>query len=190
MKDIIKTGVILFGICLVAAVLLAFVNSITEEPIAEQVKLRQTKAMQSVIPDAEFNELTDLGLNEDNMIKSIFEATIDNNVVGYAFNLKTSEGYNGDIELVVGINTDGVITGIDIITQSETPGLGANSDKPVFKDQYKDKPAQVLSVVKDKAKAETEISAISGATITSRAVTNAVNEAIAYYKEVIAKEAK
>ncbi len=83
-----------------------------------------------------------------------------------------------------------MVSGIDIIKHSETPGLGAKADQPAFKDQFKGKPTEDLVVVKTGASSDEEIDSISGATITSRAVTNAVNEASAYYNEHLSKGAK
>ncbi|MFR2465176.1 MAG: FMN-binding protein, partial [Clostridia bacterium] len=90
-------------------------------------------------------------------------------------------GYGGDMEMAVGIDADGNVTGVSIISHGETPGLGAKATEADFIDQYSGKNAkETLTVVKGDA-AENEISAISGATITSRGVTEGVNEALQYY---------
>src|SRR3712207_8052036 len=83
--------------------------------------------------------------------------------------------------MMVGITTDGKVSGIKILSHSETPGLGANAETPQFSGQYKDKPAKELEVVKGTASADNQIAAITGATITSKAVTKGVNEAIEFY---------
>ena len=85
---------------------------------------------------------------------------------------------------MVGIKSDGTIVGINIGNMSETPGLGAKSKEESFYGQYVQKPATELSVVKGGAAGETEIQAISGATITSDAVTNGVNTAVEVYDSI------
>ena len=96
-------------------------------------------------------------------------------LIGYT--IKTSpKGYGGAVEVMVGISTDGKITGVDIGNHSETPGLGSKASDPAFKDQYLDKDvANSLLVVKGSVNNDNEISAISGATITSNGVTSGEN---------------
>jgi electron transport complex protein RnfG len=188
-NNIIKDALILFAITVISGLLLGFTYTVTKDPIAEQqIKIRE-KALNSVIENAKFEDVN-IDLDKDSVIVDIFEAKRDNEIVGYAFKLATKEGYGGTIELIVGINTDSTVSGIDIIKHSETPGLGAKSDKNSFKDQFKGKPTKPLTVVKDKADTDTEIDSISGATISSRAVTNAVNLAIEYYNNNLSKGAQ
>lgn len=189
MKEIIKNALILFTITLISGVLLAFCFSITDEPRAAQQLIKRDQALTSVINDATFEELEGLDFTDTPQISSIFKAIKDNQTVGYAFKVASNEGYSGLIELVVGISIEGKITGIDIIKQSETPGLGAKADENEFKSQFADKIVSPLTVIKAKAAGEQEIAAISGATITSKAVTNAVNEAVNYFNSEL-KEGK
>lgn len=181
MKEIIKNALILFAITLVASILLAVSSQVTEEPIKVQKALQRDKAFAAVIPDAIFEEVTGLDFTNYEKIDSIYAAKKSNEIIGYTFKLITNEGYSAGIEMVVGVSTEGVVTGIDVMKHSETPGLGALSDEPDFKNLFISKPMTELTVVKGAAKDDTQISAISGATITSKAVTNAVNEAITYY---------
>ncbi len=190
MKEIIKNALILFGITLVASILLAYVYSITKEPIAQVQIVNRDKALESVLPDAQFEELMDLDFTNYEKINTVFMAKKANEIVGYAFKLTTKEGYGGPIEMVLGISLEGNLTGIEIIKQSETPGLGANVILPLFKDQFEGKQTEALKVVKTGAVNPNEIDAISSSTITSNAVTNAVNEAIVYYETELIKEGK
>ena len=85
---------------------------------------------------------------------------------------------------MVGISKDGKITGVEIGNHSETPGLGSKATEPMFKNQYVDKDVlNSLLVVKGSTNNDNEISAISGATITSNGVTNGVNAAMKIYNE-------
>lgn len=190
MGDIVKNALILFVIALVSSILLAFSYSVTKEPIAKQQLLKQTQALSAVLPEAEFSEVTGADFSSHPAVLALFQATKDGQAAGYAFKVASEEGYSGHIELVVGISAEGRISGVDIVDQSETPGLGAKSDDEDFKAQYAEKPLEELTVVKTEPTADAQIQSISGATITSRAVTGAVNEAIAYYNENLAEGAK
>ena len=88
----------------------------------------------------------------------------------------------GPVELVVGINRDGQLMGIKVLNHKETPGLGAKSAEPAFSGQFKDKKVDELTVTKTAPSKDNEIQAISGATITSRAVASGVNAALKYWK--------
>ncbi|MBQ2617784.1 MAG: FMN-binding protein, partial [Synergistaceae bacterium] len=93
------------------------------------------------------------------------------------------KGYGGQIGFVVGITKDGTVKAINILNHSETPGLGAKSTEPEFYGQFADKSSLPLKVVKGGASNPDEIAAISGATITSNAVTDGVNGAVKYWSE-------
>ena len=88
--------------------------------------------------------------------------------------------YGGVVKLSVGLKEDGTITGIEFLEINDTPGLGLKAKEPAFKDQFTGKNAQSLSVTKSGNADDTQINAISGATITSSATTNAVNAALYY----------
>ncbi|GMQ56115.1 RnfABCDGE type electron transport complex subunit G [Vallitalea sediminicola] len=188
-NNIVKDALILFAITVCAGLLLGLTYTVTKDPIADQqIKIRDA-ALNSVIKDATFQQVEE-DLSEQPVISEIYLANGDDEILGYAFKLVTKEGYGGEIELIVGINSNGTIAGIDIIKHSETPGLGANADSDKFKDQFKEKPTEQLTVVKDGADTDDEIDALSGATISSRAVTNAVNVAIDYFNNNFSKGAQ
>ncbi|MDA3845803.1 MAG: RnfABCDGE type electron transport complex subunit G [Vallitaleaceae bacterium] len=184
MREIIRNGLILFAITVIAGTLLGITNEVTKAPIIEAQKAKTQDALANVFENADFGDEIALDaalITEYPFVSSYYEATINNELAGYAFKVVTSEGYGGNIEFIVGLSIEGHITGIDIIKQAETPGLGAKAAEPEFKDQYIDKKTEVLTVVKNDAPGDLEISAISAATITSKAVTNAVNQVITYY---------
>lgn len=181
MKDILKLGVTLFVICAVAALVLGITNNITSPVIEERNIQASNKSRQIVLSDAEeFKQLE--GMNSD-IVVEVYEGLKGGDVIGYT--IKTSpKGYGGAVEVMVGISTDGKITGVDIGNHSETPGLGSKASEPAFKDQYLDKGvANSLLVVKGNVNNDNEIYAISGATITSNGVTSGVNAAMKIYNE-------
>ena len=181
MKDILKLGVTLFAICAVAALVLGVTNNITAPVIEERNIQASNEARKIVLSETdEFKELD--GMNSD-IVLEVYEGIKDGQVIGYT--IKTSsKGYGGAIELMVGISKDGKITCVEIGNHSETPGLGSKATEPMFKNQYVDKDVlNSLLVVKGSTNNDNEISAISGATITSNGVTSGVNAAMKIYNE-------
>ena len=184
MKEIMNLGLKLLIISLIAALSLGYVNAITEDKIAEQRALANEKARKAVSPEAdEFNEIDISDLNEALVVEG-FEALENDVIVGYVF--KTlPKGYGGSLEVIVGISNNGTISGVRIGSHTETPGLGAKATDDSFYNQYEDMMAnQVISVSKTQS-SDTEIQAISGATITSEAVTEGVNSAIKAFEAYV-----
>lgn len=184
-KDMIKLGLNLLIISAVAALLLAFTNSITADTIAQRSEQANAEARKLVLSTAQdFEEVKDAKTDNSKGVEvsEIFEAKdASGNTVGYTLKVLPS-GYGGTIELMVGIDSaNGKVSGINVVSNSETAGLGAKATEPEFSDQYKEKPLEELSVIKNGTPGDTEIKAISGATITSSAVTNGVDAAIEVY---------
>lgn len=180
MKENLKLGFILFVVTAIAGLFLGGAYTITKEPIERQAMLEKNQAMQEILPAAETFELSNVEIPEGTAIEEVNTGLQGNNVVGYAIKV-TPKGFGGLIEMMVGITADGKIGGIKILSLSETPGLGANATKESFSGQFKDKDAESLEVVKMEASSDNQIEAITGATITSRAVTNGVNQAIDFF---------
>lgn len=177
MKEISVLTVKLLLFCAIVAALLAWVNGITTPIIEENEQKNFEAAMQEVLPGASsFEKLT---LNDfvpektGTTLSSLYRA--DNG--GYVANTVCSEGYGGDISVMVGMNADLKINQVKIMNMSETPGLGAKSTEPKFIGQY-DGLGAPIEVVKNLTPAGNQVAAISGATITSKAVTKAVNTAL------------
>ena len=184
-KDMFKLGLNLLIISAVAALLLALTNSVTASTIAQRNEQANAEARKLVLESAQdFEEVKDAKTDNSKGIKvsEIYEAKdASGNTVGYTLKVLPS-GYGGTIELMVGIDSaKGQVSGINVVSNSETAGLGAKSTDPEFSDQYKGKPLEELSVLKNGTPGDTEIKAISGATITSTAVTNGVDAAIEVY---------
>ena len=184
-----KNTLILTVITLVAGLLLGIVHDITLEPIAKQEALAKEQAYATVFPEADtFKTLEDTAdaaaylvengftVQEINEIAEACDAS--GNVVGHVFNVTTPEGYGGDIQLTVGVQNDKTLLGISFLTLKETAGLGMNADTDTFKSQFAGIQADEIVVTKTGKTADNEIDAISSATITSKAVTGAVNAAL------------
>lgn len=180
-RAIAKTGLILFLITGIAALILAVVNNVTKPIISENEIQKQELAMKKVMPEAEAFKEIDKKYEENDKVSQIYAAEKDGDVIGYAV-IAEPNGYGGAISMVVGVSKDGFVTGVDITSQSETAGLGANCTKDEFKNQFIGK-SEGITVVKNNAEGN-KIDAMTSATITSKAVTDGVNMAIDAVKEI------
>ena len=178
--NVLSVGIKLFLITAISAVLLAVFNYVTE-PIIEANNIKiQNDSMRIVLPlakDFQKQDMSSLALVDLKCsVTSIYKGIDDEgNEIGYVV-IVSSDGYGGDISLAVGVDNKFAVTGVDVMTHSETPGLGAKCNSDVFKNQFIGKTSNI-NVVKSGADGN-EIDAITSATITSKAVTNAVNTAI------------
>ena len=192
----IRDAIVLFVITVIAGLLLGGVNEITKDAIAQQEEIKIAEAYKAVSPAADSFDKTDavakalegsvalMAAHADLgtvLIEDAVEALdADGAMVGYVVKSTSKDGYGGAITVAVGISAEGTVTGIDYLTIAETPGLGMKATESAFMDQYKDKTVDAFEVTKTGASADNEIDAISGATFTSNAVTNAVNAAIVF----------
>lgn len=186
MKEILKPAFRLFVIAFIAAALLGGTYILTKDPIAEQELAAQTAARRTVISEAENFEKVEIELPEEYAsIQEIYTGkNASGEIVGYTFTL-TAKGYKPGISLTLGIYPDGTVSALYVGSNEESPGLGANAGKPEFYEQFSGKTAG-LTVTKG-VPGENEISAISGATITSKGITNAVDLALECFAECIAE---
>ncbi|MBR3819798.1 MAG: RnfABCDGE type electron transport complex subunit G [Clostridia bacterium] len=178
-KEILIPTIVLLVICVVSAALLGGTNMLTKDKIASIEAEAKATAMQTVMPDAvSFSDavIADEGLEYSEALDA------DSNTLGYAFTV-SENGYGGEIKVMVGIKPDGAVSKVAILSaDNETPGLGQNVKKDSFLDQFIDK-IGALTVTKNAPSSDTEIQAVTSATISSSAVTRAVNAALAYYAE-------
>lgn len=198
-STIIKDTVILLIITLVSGLALATVNKVTAEPIAYARAEEKNKAYRGMFKEAETFEENDTLVKECSSSEEFLnnqgfngtkvdEALIakgDNEILGYIINATSSNGYGGNIQVSLGLDKEGKIQGFEILSISETVGLGMKADDDEFKLQFIDKKVKEIKYTKAGATAEDEINAISGATITTSAVTEAVNSALLYAEEYI-----
>ena len=181
----VRDALILCGITVILALCLAFVYNMTKNPINDAAEEGKKVAYKNV-----FSSYDDIDIENDAALTKAIEGYTpadegakitegvivkdkSGNDIGKAF-IASAKGYGGDVTVSVGIDNEGVITGIDIVSMNETAGLGANCTSEEFKSQYIGKSGE-LEVTKSGAPGDSEINALSGATITSKAVTSAVN---------------
>ena len=194
-KAFMKDALILFVITLVSGICLGFVYDITKGPIEQATIAANNKTYQQVLSaassfaDVEGSETAVADLNASGAlasfggvaVESVLEGTdASGAVVGYVINSLSNDSYGGAVKVSVGLDADGVITGVGIREINDTPGLGLKAKEPDFLNQYTGKQVDSLVVTKTGASSDNEIDSISGATITSSAVTNAVNAALYY----------
>lgn len=195
-----KNCLALLLITLVAGLALAFVNEITLKPIETAEYNAKMAGYEEVFQSAEFAEIDNSSqlIDEYNSDKNCSVDDVlavkdeNGNVVGYVMSATSPSGYGGNVTVAIGINcADDSITGMKVLAQSETAGLGARCTEDEFKSQFKTLSANVIAYVKGGNADHTnnEIDAISGATITTNAVTEAVNTATDFYNTML-KEGK
>ena len=190
-KYIIKLTVTLFATCVIVAGLLGLVNIVTKDKIAAINWENTQTAMKAVVADPDNTEFSEALENTDAMsaaakaaggtLDSVYEVLVGGENAGYAIKVVAS-GSQGNIEMMVGVDAEGVVTGVSIVDNSETSGIGSKvmSNEPLSSgvgvlDQFQGKSAAAdgtLTVGKN-------VDAISGATVSSKGVTAGVNAALA-----------
>lgn len=187
-KNILKYGGVLLAITVAAAFLLGFVNMITSGRIADLELQQQGEARDAVIGGVAYDSVEELEVDDSGDVKGIWEYRSGGKPVAYVSRCVT-RGYGGDVDVMVGFDMECKILGATIVSHSETPGLGSLAGEDKFIGQYKGKTGE-LKVKKGVASSSDEISAISGATITSNAVTRGINSASAEVEKLIEKYRK
>ncbi|MCH4886643.1 RnfABCDGE type electron transport complex subunit G [Acidaminobacter sp. JC074] len=193
MKEIIKLGLVLFLVCAIAAMALGMTNEVTKGQIADNAVIAAREARQAVYPTAddfiliasssaesyEAHPSADAFLKENTVVREVYKAMTSGEHVGFV--IKTApNGYGGEVGVTVGLSLDGSIQGVQVDTPNETPGLGAKAKTPDFYSQYEGLTVtSPIEVLKLEVTDENAIQSISGATITSQAVTDGVNYGMA-----------
>ena len=177
-KSIIIPTVALFVICLISTVLLALANNVTAPMISEIAKKSEIESRQKVLTSAtEFKDEkvrdTDFAVGYDK----------DGNAIGMVFTT-TSKSYGGDLQVMTGISMDGKVAGIEILQINDTAGLGMKAKNDDFRAQFIGRIKDIIVQKNSSDPDKNEITALTGATITSKAVTTAVNEALADFDTV------
>ena len=207
-KDIrsaFKDALILVVITLVSGLLLGLVNMLTEEPIRLQKEQAVVDSCKAVFPAGDYPSyelsfvLTDYRPSEalqSELLKNgvtvgnIYAAVSPGGMTeGFAIEVTSSEGYGGDIRLMCGVDTYGTLKGVSILEISETAGLGMRAES-VLVPQLRNLNVDHITFTKVGKQAENEIDAISGATVTTTAVVNAVNASLDVFAEIAGKEAQ
>lgn len=187
----IKDALILFAITVVAGLLLGVVYDVTKEPIAQQKAKAKQEACANVFAEAKtFETVTDLdgvavSSNIDGVdIDEVMRALDGDETLGYVITVTDHEGYGGDIQFSMGVTLDGTLNGISLLSISETAGLGMKAGD-VLVPQFENKKVEQFTYTKSGATNDSEIDAISGATITTNAVVNGVNAGLTYFRDVL-----
>ena len=174
-KSNLTNMVLVLGVtCLLCSAVLGGAYVITKEPIEKAAAEKTLRAISQVLP-----HFTDSEYNEEGRY---YKATDEDNLVGYAIE-STVVGFGGNLTLMVGVTPDGVVYNTSVLAHSETPGLGAKcGTDPKFMDQWRgfDPSIKKLSVTKDGG----DVDAITASTITSRAYTQAVSQALDTFKVI------
>ena len=179
MKPIINMALRLALICAIAALALANVAEVTRGPIAASEARAQREAVEAVLPA--FARLAIDTLHTETGDPALYFSGVDNDgPTGTAFKSSSGLGYSGEIEIMMGVNPQGKISGVRILRHAETPGLGANYAAPEMLDGfYKDRPIDGNWKLK---KDGGEVDAVTGATITGRAIADAIATGLQKYQ--------
>ncbi|MCK4401673.1 RnfABCDGE type electron transport complex subunit G [bacterium] len=176
MRKILKLAIVLFIIAAISGAILGITYTVTKEPIAKQVKLEEEKALKDIFSEAtSFNLIT----CKDGYI--YYEVYAKNKLIGYALDA-SGKGFCGTIKIKVGMNLNKTIKSIRITSQNETPGLGTRIKRTKFTDQFMNKTLKQVLLKKDSC--EGTIDALTGATISSRAVSVAVQKSVTEFLKI------
>lgn len=196
MKNMLRDAAVLLVITLFAGLVLGFVYQITKQPIAMAEEKAAKEAYAEVFPTASDFELMELAVSDNGawieewknagfgnveIINTLEAKDAAGERLGYVLTVTTHEGYGGDITFTMGIKVDGTLNGISILNISETAGLGMKAEA-VLKPQFVDKKVSSFTYTKTGATSDNQINAISGATITTNAITMAVNGGLYYFQ--------
>ena len=193
-KKIVHDALILTAFTLVLGFLLGLVYEITKQPIADANAAAAQEAYKAVFAAADsFEALEGFDKNAatEEVVAAGYEDSIDDVQVakdasgadiGYVITVTAKDGSQSTITFSVGIQSDGTVNGYSVTSIAETPGLGMKVEDESFYSQFQGKLVDTFNVVKNTPAADNEIEAISGATISSKAVTNGVNAALTYFR--------
>lgn len=174
-RQILKPIVVLLVLCLAVSAAVSVTNFFTADLIAAQNEAKITDGLALLLPGTTGKVETECDTF------TYYDCTdSDGAALGRVYLIKP-KGYGGPISLMIGIKPDATVIGISILSSSETPGMGKKAENPDFYGQFADKKVDAFSLIKGEAKTDDQISAISGATITSKAITDAVNQVLAHF---------
>ena len=192
-KRIVHDALILTAFTLVLGLVLALVYGVTKAPIEAANQAAAQQAYMAVFEDADSFETMELDKAAATAVvqEQGFSDTIDDiqvakdaagETLGYVITVTAKDGSQGSITFSVGIQNDGTVNGYSITATSETPGLGLKASEEEFYGQFQGKNVDAFTVVKQAPQSDNEIEAISGSTITSKAMANGCNAAIYYFQ--------
>ena len=192
-KKIIKDALALVAITVVAGVCLSFVHELTEPTIEAAEAEERTASYREVFPEAADFISPDEALSGETSIdgvtigEALFAVDSDGNVIGCVISSTSANGYVGNVTLSVGVDLENTVTGMKVTSMSESPGFGSHCQDEDFQAQFKGVSGEVTYVSGGKTQPN-EIDMISGATFTTRAVTEAVNGALESARSLLGGE--
>ncbi len=198
-KQIVHDALILTAFTLVLGFILALVYGITKDPIDAANLATAQASYQAVFEDADSFETLeyDQDAADELLDENGYSDTIDDieaakdadgNTLGYVITVTAKDGSQGSITFAVGIRNDGTVNGYSITDISETPGLGMKAEDEAFYSQFEGKLVDSFTVVKQTPASDNEIEAITGSTITSKAMANGCNAALCYFRNELGGE--
>ncbi len=202
LKERIPVPVIVLAIVtLVAGVALSGVFTMTKESIEAQQLTKNAESYREVVPEAESFEaseaakqaIEELGgavygtsFGRVRIKEAVVGKDASGNTVGYVISVTSSDGYDGDVTIALGLDPEGTVNGISFTELHETPGMGMLCEEPAFKDQFNGRKVEAFELLKKGGStADTEIDSVSGASTTSGAVVNAVNAGLDFFRNVL-----
>ena len=181
MGDIVKLALRLFIFALVASVLLAVTNEVTKGPIEQQKLASKMAALNTVLPGCEYEQIEYEGISDDSVLDEIFIGkNADGSIKGYALTANP-QGYGGEIPITLGVSEGGYVTQVYVGSLQETQGLGSRVGDDAFKEQF-------IAIAADPDTLRNDVDTIAGATISSSAFVNAVQEMLTYTKGTLGIE--
>ena len=181
MGDIVKLALRLFIFALVASVLLAVTNEVTKGPIEQQKLASKMAALNTVLPGCEYEQIEYEGISDDSALDEIFIGkNADGSIKGYALTANP-QGYGGEIPITLGVSEGGYVTQVYVGSLQETQGLGSRVGDDAFKEQF-------IAIAADPDTLRNDVDTIAGATISSSAFVNAVQEMLTYTKDTLGIE--
>ena len=183
-KKIVHDALILTAFTLTLGFVLGLVYGITKEPIAAADAATAQAAYQNVFAEADASLMEENGYADEITDVQVAKDSAGS-PMGYVITVTAKDGSQANITFSVGITKEGTVNGYSITSIAETPGLGDKAKNEEFSSQFQGKQADVFNVVKSAPASESEIESISGATITSKAMTNGVNACVTYFRNVL-----
>ncbi len=175
-KEVLKATLTVSVVAIAAAIVLGGVSNLLGGITLKNADRRVYDAMERLMPDAAYEKMTPQ-FDSAVAIDALYEVKKDGESAGYC--VKTSaKGYENPIEILVAIDAEGAVAGVEVLSIDETIGYGKNIESEEFLSQFKGKNEE-LTVVRGKADVSSKISAVSGATVSSNAVKEGVNHALA-----------